>query len=207
MAYLVIDLEMTGPDPEFHDFIQIGAVLANKYWQEIARYSTLVYPDNDEALSVYAENVHGITIHDLYDAPTTYEVLEDLVDWVKQSLNARSAQAVRSIIIAGQSVYNDISFLRAKYFKHKIGWPFAYRLLDLTNYSYIVFKVLKNNGIKNVPSRYSLDAIAKFFGIERQTDKHDALEDALITLKCFENFQQIIDQMQLPPEFLESFAQ
>ncbi len=200
MAYIVIDLEMTGPDPEFHDFIQIGAVLADKNWNTIAQFDTLVYPDNDEAFSVYAEEVHGLTLHDLYDAPTTYEALEELEKWVKEKMNIRSTRALRSLLIAGQSVYNDISFLRAKYFKHNKKWPFAYRLLDLTNYSFILFQVLRKNGYE-VPNHYSLEAIAEFFGIQREGEEHDALEDAVITTKCFKQFQQIINELKLPDDF------
>ncbi len=201
MAYLVIDLEMTGPDPEFHDFIQIGAILANERWELIDEYETLVYPDNEDAYSVYAEQVHGLSIHDLYDAPASYEAIEDLENWVMQKLKMRSKRHLKSVVIAGQSVYNDISFLRAKYLKHKLKWHFAYRLLDLTNFSYVIFKILDFNGYE-VPKLYGLDTVAEFFGIERESEEHDALEDARITFQCFGKFYEIMQQFSISEQDL-----
>jgi len=116
MAYLIIDLEMTGPDPEFHDFIQIGAVLATDAWKKIDEFETLVYPDNEDAFSIYAEKIHGLTIHDLYEAPASYEALEMLENWAIEKF-AHRKRNLRQIVTAGQSVFNDISFLRSKYFR------------------------------------------------------------------------------------------
>jgi DNA polymerase III epsilon subunit-like protein len=44
MPYLVVDLEMSGPEPGYHEIIQIGAVLLNDNWVELGTFLTNVYP-------------------------------------------------------------------------------------------------------------------------------------------------------------------
>ena len=51
MPYLVVDLEMSGPEPGYHEIIQIGAVLLNDNWVELGTYLSNVYPENEEALT------------------------------------------------------------------------------------------------------------------------------------------------------------
>ncbi len=199
MPYLIVDLEMTGPDPEFHDFIQIGAVLVNDKWEKINEFNTLVYPDNEDAFSVYAEKVHGLSIHDLYDAPASYEALEDLEQWVMDNLHTHNRRFLRKVTIAGQSVFNDISFLKAKYLRHKIPWPYAYKMLDLTNVTFIFYKIFDANDIAR-PKYYNLDAVAEFFGLSRSENTHDALEDARLTYECFKKFLELTKQTQIIKE-------
>ena len=189
MAYLVVDLEMTGPDPEFHDFIQIGAVLADDRWNYIDEFETLVYPDNEDAFSVYAEKIHGLSIHDLYDAPASFEALEMMEQWAIQKF-AKSHRHLRQIVVSGQSVFNDISFLRAKYQRHKMPWPYAYKMLDLMNVAYVFYKIFDANKIAR-PKHYNLDTIAGIFGLERGSENHDALEDARLTFECFKRFYKL----------------
>ena len=50
MPYLVLDLEMTGPEPDYNEIIQLGAVLYDDTWLERGQYLTNVYPENKEAL-------------------------------------------------------------------------------------------------------------------------------------------------------------
>ena len=60
MPYLVVDLEMSGPEPGYHEIIQIGAVLLNDNWVELGTFLTNVYPENEEAFTASAEKVHGL---------------------------------------------------------------------------------------------------------------------------------------------------
>ena len=55
MPYLIFDLEMTGSEHDYHDIIQIGAVLADDKWNKISEFESLVYPDNSENISKYSE--------------------------------------------------------------------------------------------------------------------------------------------------------
>ncbi len=48
MPYLVLDLEMTGPEPDYNEIIQIGAVLFDDNWVEKGQYLTNVYPETKQ---------------------------------------------------------------------------------------------------------------------------------------------------------------
>ena len=69
MPYLVLDLEMTGPEPDYNEIIQIGAVLFDDNWVEKGQYLTNVYPENKEGFSSSSEKIHNLSLADLEDAP------------------------------------------------------------------------------------------------------------------------------------------
>lgn len=205
MPFLVMDLEMTGPDPAYHDIIQVGAVLYDNQWNEKSQYLTNVYPQNEEAFSIMAEQVHGLSRESLKDAPMIYDVIPEFEKWIRDTLGRKTptnefakSRNLRDIIMCGQSVINDINFLKFAYLDEKLDWPYSYKLLDLHTLSYFVYKILKNNG-EWVPKSLSLDATSKFFGFEREGDQHNALEDAILTAKCFKEFFKISKEVIIPP--------
>ncbi len=51
MPYLVLDLEMTGPDPGWNEIIQIGAVLFDDNWQLLGTYLHNVFPEDEESFT------------------------------------------------------------------------------------------------------------------------------------------------------------
>jgi DNA polymerase III subunit epsilon len=202
MHYLVLDIEMTGPEPGWNEIIQIGAVLYDQAWQEKGRYQSLVYPENEESFSSYSEEVHGIAIEDLDDAPMLNEVLPEFEDWILEKSGLRNltlAQReghLRHIWICGQSVIYDINFLRFAYRQEKMKWSFANKMLDLHTLSYYLFEILKKNG-KTTPKSLSLKAVGEYFGYAREGDTHDALEDAVLTGKCLKKVLEYTDKLKL----------
>jgi DNA polymerase-3 subunit epsilon len=200
--FLVVDLEMTGPELGWNEIIQIGAVLYNESWQELGRYLQNVYPENEEAFSVSAEKVHGLSIEDLDDAPMQYEVLPAFEDWLCQKMGLRNPsladkeRAFRNTILCGQSVIYDINFLKFAYRKEKIKWSFSNTLIDLHTLSYFVFQILQKNA-QPVPKSLSLKAIAQYFGYERELDTHNALEDAHLTGLCLKQVMRFSDKLLL----------
>lgn len=204
MPFLVLDLEMTGGDPGWHEIIQIGAVLYNDNWTELGQYLTNVYPENEESISDYAEEIHGLSLIDLDDAPMMHDVLPEFEDWIIDKLHLRkmkregqdNGHLLRDVIICGQSVINDINFLRFAYNDQDRKWVFSNKLLDTHTLGYFVFRILKNNGQK-VPEKLSLTAIASHFGFQREGKQHNALEDAILTGKCFMEIYKIADKLKL----------
>ncbi|MDQ1088668.1 PolC-type DNA polymerase III [Siphonobacter sp. SORGH_AS_1065] len=195
MPYLVLDLEMTGGEPGWNEIIQIGAVLCDDQWNELGTYLTNVYPENEEAFSEYSARIHGLTLDDLEDAPMIYDVIPEFEEWILEKLGrlrgrtqtVDNSQYLRDVIISGQSVINDINFLRFAYREEKLKWPFSNKLLDLHTLGYFTFEVLKANG-KPTPKSLSLKAIAGYFGLEREdAEFHNALEDAQLTTQSFKN--------------------
>ena len=205
MPYLVLDLEMTGPEPDYNEIIQIGAVLFDDNWVEKGQYLTNVYPENEDAFSSSSEQIHNLSLADLQDAPMIYDVLPEMEAWICRQLNIRvppdqsdRTPLLRGVIICGQSVINDINFLREAYRYEKLKWPYSRVLLDLHTLSYFVFRVLRANG-RPVPDRLSLTAIAHYFGYAREEGFHNALEDAVLTAQCLKAVFTLGEQMKLLP--------
>ncbi len=189
MPYLVVDLEMSGPEPGYHEIIQIGAILLNDNWAELGTFTSNVYPENKEAFTDSAEKVHGLTLEVLEDAPMIYEMLDSFEAWIRKLLRRQSGD-LTDIVLCGQSVIHDINFLKFAYSGENISWPFSNKLIDLHTIAFFTFKMMENNGM-TVPRSLSLKSIGAFFGFERETDTHDALEDCKLTMLCMQRFFKI----------------
>lgn len=204
MNYLVIDLEMTGTEPGWHEIIQVGAVLYNESWTELGRYISNVYPENEESYSQSSFDVHGLSLADLDDAPMLNEVLPEFEEWILKTLKVPinkgnqgpAVTALRNVAICGQSVIYDINFLRFAYRQEKLQWPFSNQTIDLNNLAFFLFATLRENGIAT-PKGLSLTAIADFFHIEREGEKHNALEDSVITGECLKLVMAYTKQLTL----------
>lgn len=199
MPYLILDLEMSGTEAGFHDIIQIGAVLSDNEWNKIGEFESLVYPENEDAFSTSAEEIHGISIYDLEEAPMAYEVFEDLEKWLRRTLRRQPNDALRDVVMCGQSVINDINFLKIKYSELNVDWPFSGRLLDLVSITTLMNKVNESNG-KQKPAGYSLTAVAGFFQLKREDELHNALEDASLTYLCFKKYFELAAKLKFMEE-------
>ncbi|GAB3639661.1 3'-5' exonuclease [Spirosoma arcticum] len=208
MPYLVLDLEMTGPEPDYNEIIQIGAVLFDDNWVEKGQYLTNVYPENKEAFSSSSEKIHNLSLADLEDAPMIYDVLPELEEWICTQLGLRVPKGqldrtpfLRDVIICGQSVINDINFLKEAYRYEKLKWPYSRVLLDLHTLGYFTFRVLRANAgsptDRKIPDRLSLTAIAGYFGFTREDGFHNALEDAVLTAKCLKEVFKLGEKMKI----------
>lgn len=198
MPYLILDLEMTGGETGYHDIIQIGAVLANDDWKVISEFQSLVYPDHEENFTAAAEEIHGISLADLEEAPMPYEVLENFEAWIRKSLRRNSSISLTDIVVCGQSVINDINFLEHQYSDQNMKWPFSYKLIDLMSISFVFYQIFDANKLQH-PKSYSLKAVAAFFGLQREEAAHDALEDAKLTFHCFKKYFEIIPHLKYIP--------
>ncbi|MCF0055644.1 3'-5' exonuclease [Dyadobacter sp. CY356] len=194
MSFLVLDIEMTGPEPGWNEIIQIGAEFFDDQWRSLGTYLQNVYPENEEAFTAKSEEVHGLSIDDLEDAPMIFDVIPEFEKWLKK-LNSGKPN-LSNIIICGQSVVYDINFLRFAYRKEKINWPFSNKQIDLHTVSYLFFKILEKNG-QSVPRSLSLGSVSGYFGFEREDETHNALEDAQLTARCFKEFFKLIDKVKL----------
>ena len=191
-----MDIEMSGPDPGYNEIIQLGAELFDDDWNALGTHLTNVYPENEEAFTASAEEVHGLSLSDLEDAPMIYDVIPEFEKWIKSKTHG---VPLHQTVICGQSVIYDINFLRFAYSNEKLKWPFSNKMLDLHTVSYLYFMILEKNGQK-VPRSLSLGTVSGFFGFEREEETHNALEDAQLTAKCLkEIFGRLGDLPPLPP--------
>jgi DNA polymerase-3 subunit epsilon len=201
MPFLVLDLEMSGPDFEWHDIIQIGAVLYDDQWNWKGEHLTNVFPENDEGFSSRAEGVHGLTLAELDEAPMMYEVLPEMEDWIREKLGRKRPNkrvSLQDVVIMGQSVINDINFLQVAYKREKLKWPYSRKLVDLHTTAFLISRILEKNN-QPAPKKLSLEAIAQYFGLSRTEESHNALEDAQLTAQCFEEIFKLMDRLQLSP--------
>lgn len=201
MEYLVIDLEMSGDDPSYHDIIEIGAVLYTEEWREMGRYQSYIYPENEEAFSKPSAEVHGLSLEELQDAPVLDDVLPAFEEWILSQRNLRpdpfdNTRLLKHTMIAGLGIVNDFAFLKAAYGIINRRWPFSYRMLDMQSITHALFPIFRDAGLE-VPSRQSLTAIAGYFGLERETEDHSALEDAVLTGSAFRELMALVGKLKL----------
>lgn len=195
MPYLVVDLEMSGPEPGYHEIIQLGAVLLNDNWVELGTFLTNAYPENEEAFTASAEKIHGLSYEDLKEAPMIYEVLEDFEKWIRKMLKRPNGD-LRDLVICGQSVIYDVNFLKFAYIGENLEWPFSNKLIDLHTIAFYTFKILEANG-KSVPRSLSLKSISEWFGFKREGTTHNALEDSQLTMLCLQQFFQMAAKFKI----------
>ncbi|MCB9080223.1 MAG: 3'-5' exonuclease [Lewinellaceae bacterium] len=203
MHYLVIDLEMSGDDPSWHEVIQIGAVLYTADWQERGRYTSLVYPENEEAFSTPSAEVHGLSLADLQDAPMMNEVLPAFENWIVEKMGKRpdpmdNSRILRSVRLAGLGIANDYAFLKAAYLYDQRPWPFSYHLIDVHSLTHVLFPLLREAGVET-PAKQSLTALAAYFGMERSGLDHDALDDAVLTGHCLQKLMAYFTKLRYTP--------
>lgn len=189
MPFLVLDIEMSGPEPGWNEIIQLGAELFDDKWNTLGTYLQNVYPENEEAFTAKSEEVHGLSLDDLEEAPMIYDVIPEFEAWIKSKTNGAP---LSKVIICGQSVIYDVNFLRFAYRNEKMKWPFSNKMIDLHTVSYLFFMILEKNG-KSVPRSLSLGAVSGYFGFEREEDTHNALEDAQLTARCLKEFFNMVD--------------
>lgn len=196
MYYLVVDLEMTGPKPGYHDIIEIGAVLLNEEWHKVSTFGSLIYPQDAETMTTSAEAIHGISIDDLEDAPLLGAVLDDFEIWIRKSLRRDDFANLTDVMVCGQGILHDLNFLQYAYEEENKQWPFSKKVLDLISISYFGFTVLSNNGV-TVPKTHGLNAVACYFGLSRSETEHDAVEDAVLTAACFQKFHELFLKLKI----------
>lgn len=205
MYYLIFDVETTGLEVGYHEIIQLGACLYDAKWNQISTFLTNIYPEHKDRFSIPASKVHELSIYDLDEAPQLHEALESFEGWVLQNIsggrqNGRST--LRNVMLCGQSVTTDINFLKTAYNQQHISWEFSYRVLDLFVLSNYFFSILKFNNI-STPKSLSLGAVAEYFGFERETEVHNALEDAILTAKCLKIIMLNAKKFQVHEEELD----
>jgi DNA polymerase-3 subunit epsilon len=62
--------------------------------------------------------------------------------------------------------------------------------------SFVFYQIFDANGKKR-PQSYSLKAVAEMFGLSRDDEQHNALEDAKLTYACFKEYMLLIPNLKL----------
>ena len=172
---LVIDTETGGLDHRRCALVSIGAI----HMESGAEFSMLIRPHSGMDLDAEAMAVTGITREQLEQNGTDEgDALRLFAGWMhvfgKQEW-------------CGCNPSFDQGFVDAGFARHGIEKRLPRRAIDLQTVAWVAHSMRKISlpyGRDGMPKR-SLDAILAAVGLSRATGRHDALEDARLTLAAF----------------------
>lgn len=167
-TYVAMDMEMTGPDPENDEIIEIGA-LKFRGSKVISTWHTFVKPSR--ALPYKIRALTGIEDADLREAPLIFGVLPGLVRFLKDHP------------VVGQSIERDMEFLSK---------PAAAIGVRLNNWQIDTFE-LATLLLSEMP-KYDLQAVAKKLGVESSA-QHRAMADAEVSMRVFLGLTQKLQKL------------
>lgn len=175
---IVLDMEMTGIDPEKSSIISIGAVEfenpSNQFYGECR-------PWDGAEITEESLRITGFTRELLAKQRKSHkELLEEFLNWTKPIVNKT---------IAGHNIWFDCMFFKAACLREGFSWPFGHRYVDSHSLAYEHFSregklILKKEGTSDI----NLDKILTFLGITVRGSTHNALEDAQLTAEIISRF-------------------
>lgn len=171
---IVVDTETGGLRADRHALLSIAAVDS----EGGEAFHSLVRPSADWLVDEEALKVNGLSLDFLRDAGRAeVVVMNEFVKWM---------QARKGAVFAGANPSFDVAFLEAAAKRNGMEWR-AGRTLDLRAAAWLAYetKGLELQMDKNDNPKLSLDSISQALGLSRSGEKHDALEDALLTMACF----------------------
>ncbi len=185
--FIVFDTETTGLDETSQEIVQIAAVALNGdtfYDHQSGKFQQILKPSSPstaepKALSVIGDDLWAKAQASGLDQKTALSAFLQYCDTV----NDRKSKYEKPMLV-GHNVKFDIKFLVASCKRHGLiktedDLPFHYHSVDTMSIGFMFF-----HADPNVTS-YTLDSVAKQFGIARKQDTHDAAEDVDITKQIF----------------------
>jgi len=175
-----MDVETTGRDPNRHEVIQLAIVLADCHLEPVGQFYTNIRPQYPDRMHPEAVATHGITCEDLMGSPDKYQVADDLWDWFQQ---LSLAPGKRIVPLCHNSQF-DIPFVQAMLGQEMFYEIFGYPTRDTqAAVVSLMDKAAFHN--KKCPFPYArLSECCKVAGVQLD-DAHDALADALATLRLY----------------------
>lgn len=175
-----IDLETTGFDPEKHEVIEIGGIIAKQIpmpgkgprLEVIDEFEFKIKPEHLETSSPEALRVNGYNDADWLFAPSLAEVMKII------------QEKTAGCIIVGQNVNFDWSFLEASFKKCGLENKMHYHKLDLIPIAFA--KTYHSNDF----DWYDLDTMARHYGVENPK-AHTALADIKTTFEIYKKLLEI----------------
>ena len=160
--FLVLDMEMTGLDPDRDEIIELAAVPTSGLEMGTGdAFYSIVRPDRN--IPAKTKEIHGMTGKELAEAPP----LEEVLPYLLKMLHGR--------IVVGHNVAVDMEFLRHK--SRRTGkMPPKRPMVDTARLGSALFPGRKT---------MSLDRLLAEFGMDRPRGKHDALSDTILTARLF----------------------
>ncbi len=163
-ALFVIDLEMSGSNPQLHEVLDVGGVVAELAGglPERSSWGTRVRPKHIGNAVPGALKVVGYS-------PRAWREAVELEDAM-----AQLAEHGRDAVITGWGIGQDMAFIAESMRRVGLPWPFAPLAIDVQTIARLVLK-----GTGDV-DRFNLGHVADRLGIGR-LGEHGALADAYAT--------------------------
>lgn len=176
---IFIDLETTGLDPDKHEIIEIGAILARQTSRAnkmpevsfIEEIEIKIKPESIETADPEALRINGYNESEWLFATDLKQALESII---KKSDKA---------VLVGQNVSFDINFLERAFRKTSLKNPFYFHSLDLVSIAYA--KLSGKEGI----NKFTLWSLSEYFNIKNEK-AHTAMADIRAT---FEIYKKLIE--------------
>jgi DNA polymerase III subunit epsilon len=177
-AYVVMDLETTGMDPQKDRVVSVGAVRLKQGRVRLGdRFGELINPGRD--IPAEAIKVHGIKPDMLTHARPAGPVFQDFLAYLGND-----------ILVAHYAPF-DLHMVN-KTMRSLFGFPLQNLALDTVLLCQGVILPSDPYGIQAAGKRCSLDALARRFGLP-QEGRHTALGDALLTAMIL---QRLLGQLE-----------
>ena len=184
-AFLFVDCEFGGLDPELHDLTEVGAILTDYRLVELAQGEWKIW-SRPERITPEAAAMSG------YDAEL----------WAREGVPVRRAltelaalvPAGKTVVPAGQNVRMDVQFIERAYRSCGIPYPFDYHVIDLATLFY-AWSLVAGETV----SALSLRQAATTAGLVDGSVPHRALADARLTLETFRHYVGRLS-LRPPPE-------
>ena len=142
---ILLDTETTGLDPKSgHRVIEIGVEIVNRKFTG-SEFHTYLNPERE--IDEEAEKIHGLSFEFLSDKPKFYEVLDEFLEYIKDS----------ELLIHNAPF--DIGFINHEIKLHSKKGPFVETIVDK------ITDTLQIAREKHPGQRNSLDALAQRYEI------------------------------------------
>lgn len=185
---IVVDLEMSGLNPNENGIWQIGAVDLNNPEKIFFEESSI---DDDEKVDEESLKIIGKTEEQLRNSrkQSQREMVEKFMQWIE-------LRPLRNLLC--QNPQFDAGFLAEKARKYGIKKTFHYRSFDLHSIAQTIYHMIKGKfSTHEHNSSMNLKSILEFCGVPdlrmqmmdgkvvQEGNPHNALEDAKLTGECF----------------------
>ncbi len=174
-----IDIESTGLDPERHEIIQIGVVVATQEWvdgkpsfQVVEEFEIKVKPERIEDADKSALKINGYNEADWTEASTLPEAMKIFSD-----------KTADTIMVAHNVVF-DYCFLNKAFYITGEDNRMHYHKLDTISIAFA--KLYLNEDV----DRFSLQYICDHFGIVNEK-AHTALSDSRATFELYQKLMNL----------------
>lgn len=166
----IIDVETTGGSSTFDRVIEVGILRIEK-GRIVKKFESLINPEM--SLSPYIESLTGISSSLLENAPTFYQIKDEIYDILKDS-----------IFVAHNSRF-DYAFIKNEFKRFDI--EFKNKQLCTVKLSRQLFPRYKRHSLDNIIERFNIECARR----------HRALDDASVVWEFLQKVPTLIDEEKI----------